>query len=106
MRSSIEASNFWNFGGGLLGLWDDVGREKFGGGLDGGEDFGCRGDELHPKTVAVSEVAACGGELLMGESGRYGPSKGFAGDSGRLPGIVARPPRVTGGDEWITLRIS
>lgn len=91
----------------MLSLCDDVGREKFGGGLDGGEDLSCRGEELvQPKAVAVSEVVACGGEELMGESGRYGPSRAFAGDSGRLPGMVARPPRVAGGEEPIALRIS
>lgn len=58
MRSSMEGSNFWNLGGGLVVLWADVGREKFGG-LEGGEDFGCRGDELlHPTAVAVSDVVA------------------------------------------------
>ena len=83
---------------------DDVGREKLGG-LEGGDGLGCRGDELQPTAVAVSEVAACG-ELEMGESGRNGPSKASAGDSGLLPGIVSRPALVTGGDDWMTARIS
>lgn len=76
----------------------EVGREKFIG-LEGGDDLGGRGDELQPTAVAVSEVVACGGELEMGESGRNGPSRASAGDSGRLPGIVARPVRVNGGEE-------
>lgn len=76
----------------------DVGREKLTG-LEGGDDFGCRGDELQPYAVGVSDVAACGGELEIGDSGRNGPSKIFAGDSGRLPGIVSKPDRVTGGEE-------
>ena len=79
-------------------LCEEVGREKFGG-LDGGDDFICRGDELHPTTVAVSDVAAWGGELDIGDSGKYGPSRASAGDSGRLPGIVSKPARVTGGEE-------
>lgn len=96
-----------NLGGGaaIALLCDDVGREKLGG-LEGGDDFGWCGEELHPTAVAVSEVAACGGELDKGDSGRYGPSSALAGDSGRLPGMVARPARVTGGDEWMAYRIS
>jgi hypothetical protein len=88
--------------------WDEeVGREKLGG-LEGGDDRGCRGEELQPTAVAVSDVAACGGELAMGDSGRKGPSKAWAGDSGRLPGMVSRIGRAAGrgGDEWMTARIS
>jgi hypothetical protein len=73
-------------------------------GLDGRDDFGCRGEELHPTTVTVSEVAACGGELDIGDSGRKSASS--SADSGRLPGMVSRPERVTGGDEWIAALIS
>jgi hypothetical protein len=76
----------------------DVGREKLTG-LDGGDDFSCRGDELQPTKVVVSDVAACGDELKIGDrgSGRKESSKSV--DSGRLPGIVSKPARVTGGDD-------
>src|SRR5882757_10898275 len=86
IKSCIEVSNLSSFGAGLLcdDVGRDVGREKLIG-LDGGDDFGCRGDELQPNAVAVSEVAACS-ELGTGDSRRNGPSKTFAGDSGRLPG--------------------
>lgn len=91
-------------GGGLI--WDcdvdprrEVGREKFGG-LDEGGDDGiiCLGGgelEFQLNVVAVSE------EVVWGESGRNGPSNAPAGETDRLPGIVSRPrpPRVTGGDE-------
>jgi hypothetical protein len=53
----MEVSNGSNFGGAGLLCPEDVGREKLGG-LEGGEDGGCRGEELQPITVAVSEVAA------------------------------------------------
>lgn len=99
----MEGSNRSNLGGGLL-RDEDVGREKFGG-LDGGDDGSCRGEELHPIIVVASDVAA-GGELGTGVSGRNGPSKALAGDSDLLPGIVSRPDRVTGGEECITARIS
>jgi hypothetical protein len=42
----------------------------------------------------------------MGDCGGNGPSKASAGDSGRLPGIVSKPDRVTGEDEPMTARIS
>lgn len=105
ISSCREESKASSLGGGLL-LYEDVGREvgreKFIG-LEGGDDFSCPGDELH---TAVSEVAACGGELDIGDcgSGRICPSSTV--DSGRLPGIVAKPPRATGGDEWMAARIS
>lgn len=104
MSPCIEVSKGSNLGGAGLFCDEDVGREKFGG-LDGGEDVGCRGDELHPTAVAVSEVAACG-ELDVGGSGRNGPFRASAGDPGRLPGIVANPVLVAGDDEYVRARIS
>ena len=71
IRSCIEKSTAAIFGAVLLLCEDvgrDVGREKLIG-LDGGDDFSCLGEELQPTTVAASEVAACGGELEIGDCG-------------------------------------
>jgi hypothetical protein len=63
----------------------DVGREKLVG-LDGGDE-----------KLALGEVGEKFEDAARGISGRNGPSNAVAGDSGLLPGIVARPDLVTGG---------
>lgn len=69
----------------------DVGLEKLGG-LDGGDDKLALREESGTQSpaAAASEVAA------WGDEGRKGPSRGLAGDSGLLPGIVSRPDFVSG----------
>jgi hypothetical protein len=87
-------------GGGTLLAYDEVGREvgreKLTG-VVGREDLGCLGDVVQPNAVAVSAVAACGGVVVMGDSGRHAPSRSV--DSGLLPGMVASTGPVVGGDE-------
>jgi hypothetical protein len=78
----------------------EVGLEKLGG-LEGGEAAMCLKDDAgsQPIASAVSDEAACG------ELGRKGPSRAFAGDSARLPGMVSKPCRYVG-DEWTAALIS
>lgn len=56
-------------------------------------------DGFHSVCSAISE------DVAWGELGRNGPSRPFAGDSDRLPGIGSSPDRV-GGDECMADRIS
>ena len=55
-------------------------------GLDGGDE-----------KLALGELGAKFEDAARGVSGRNGPSSAVAGDSGLLPGIVARLDLVTGG---------
>ena len=71
----------------------EVGLEKFGG-LDGGEERLTLREELGIQSIAV----AVSEEIAMGDEGKNGPSRAFAGDSGLLPGIVSRPA-LGAGDE-------
>lgn len=72
-------------------LWDrDVGREKLGG-VDGGDELIGRGG-----LDDQSDLAKEADDMACGDSGKKGPSRASAGESGRLPGMVASPGRAMG----------
>lgn len=70
-----------------------MGREKLGG-LDGGDETLALGELRGPR---LSTAAAASDNAAHGVAGKNGPSSALAGDSGLLPGMVAKPDLVTGG---------